>query len=52
LTAIQDGKLGKGLKKFLSSEIVDKGKGKSTESLVVIDPKLGSSTFKLISVKT
>ena len=39
LTAVQDGKLGKGLKKFLSEEVVDKGKGK--ESLVVIDPHLG-----------
>lgn len=39
LTAVQDGKLGKGLKKFLSEEVVDKGKGK--ESLVVIDPRLG-----------
>lgn len=40
LTAVQDGKLGKGLKKFLSEEVVDKGKGK--ESLVVIDPHLGA----------
>ncbi|KAH0839588.1 hypothetical protein J3R83DRAFT_504 [Lanmaoa asiatica] len=39
LTAVQDGKLGKGLRKFLSEEVVDKGKGK--ESLVVIDPRLG-----------
>jgi hypothetical protein len=40
ITAIQSGKLGKGLKQFLTDEIVDKGKGK--ESLVVIDPHLGS----------
>jgi len=40
ITAIQGGKLGKGLKKFLTDEIVDKGKGK--ESLVVVDPHLGS----------
>lgn len=40
LTAVQDGKLGKGLKKFLSNEVVDKGKGK--ESLVVIDARLGT----------
>ncbi|KAG9317130.1 Nop domain-containing protein, partial [Chiua virens] len=40
LTAVQDGKLGKGLKKFLSEEVVEKGKGK--ESLVVIDPHLGT----------
>jgi nucleolar protein 58 len=39
LTSVQDGKLGKGLKKFLSEEVVDKGKGK--ESLLVIDPHLG-----------
>ena len=40
ITAIQSGKLGKGLKQFLTDEIVDKGKGK--ESLVVVDPHLGS----------
>jgi nucleolar protein 58 len=40
ITAIQEGKLGKGLKKFLSEEIVDKGKLK--ESLSVVDPKLGT----------
>lgn len=39
ISAIQEGKLGKSLKKFLSSEIVDKGKAK--ESLAVIDSKLG-----------
>jgi nucleolar protein 58 len=39
ITAIQDGKLGKGLKKFLSDEIVAKGKGK--EQLMVADNKLG-----------
>lgn len=39
ITAIQEGKMGKGLKKFLSSEIVDKGKNK--ESLFVADNKLG-----------
>jgi len=39
ITAIQNGKLGKGLKQFLTDEIVDKGKGK--DSLVVIDPHLG-----------
>jgi nucleolar protein 58 len=40
ITAIQEGKLGKGLKQFLSEEIVDKGKGK--EQLVVTDAKLGA----------
>ena len=39
ITAVQEGKLGKGLKQFLSDEIVEKGKGK--ESLVVLDSKLG-----------
>ena len=45
ITAIQDGKLPKALKKFLSNEVVGKGKGK--ETLVVTEPKLGAllSTF-------
>jgi nucleolar protein 58 len=38
ITALQAGKLGKGLKEFLSEEVVDKGKNK--ESLLVIDPHL------------
>ena len=42
ITAIQEGKLGKGLKQFLSDEIVNKGKGK--EQLLVADPKLGMQT--------
>lgn len=41
ITAIQDGLVGKGLKEFLTKEIVEKGKGK--ESLSVVDPKLGAS---------
>ncbi|KAN0097811.1 hypothetical protein V8E55_002257 [Tylopilus felleus] len=49
LTAVQDGKLGKGLKKFLSEEVVDKGKGK--ESLVVIDPRLAHSISKKLGIK-
>jgi nucleolar protein 58 len=40
ITALQKGKLGKGLKKFLTEEVVGKGKGK--ESLVIVDPHLGS----------
>jgi nucleolar protein 58 len=40
ITALQNGKIGKGLKKFLTDEVVGKGKGK--ESLVVVDPHLGS----------
>jgi hypothetical protein len=38
ITALQKGKLGKGLKDFLTEEVVDKGKSK--ESLLVIDPHL------------
>ena len=40
ISAMQEGKLGKGLKKFLSEEIVEKGKTK--ESLLVVDSKLGA----------
>jgi nucleolar protein 58 len=43
ITAIQNGKLGKGLKQFLTDEVI--GKGKEKESLVVIDPHLGSFLF-------
>jgi nucleolar protein 58 len=39
ITALQDGKLGKGLKGFLTDEVVNKGKGK--ESLLVVDSNLG-----------
>ncbi|EGO01540.1 hypothetical protein SERLA73DRAFT_158818 [Serpula lacrymans var. lacrymans S7.3] len=48
LTALQNGKLGKGLKKFLTEEIVDKGKGK--EQLVVIEPHLARSITKKLSI--
>lgn len=41
ITALQDGKIGKGLKKFLTDEVLGKGKGK--DSLLVIDPHLCSS---------
>jgi nucleolar protein 58 len=41
ITAMQEGKLGKGLKEFLNKVIVEKGKNK--EELVVVDPKLGVS---------
>jgi hypothetical protein len=40
ITAIQEGKMGKGLKKFLSDEVV--GKGKNKESLFVADKNLGA----------
>ena len=46
ITAIQKGKLGKGLKQFLTDQVLGKGKGK--ESLVVIDPHLGS--FLLVEI--
>jgi nucleolar protein 58 len=48
MTALQSGKLGKGLKKFLTEEVVDKGKAK--ESLVVIDPHLGRAITKKLSI--
>jgi nucleolar protein 58 len=41
ITALQNGKIGKGLKKFLTSEVLDKGKGKDAQQLVVVDPHLG-----------
>lgn len=49
ITAMQEGKLGKGLKKFLTEEVLEKGKGK--ESMVVVDPKLGRSIAKKLSIK-
>ncbi|KAJ7929120.1 Nop domain-containing protein [Mycena leptocephala] len=48
ITALQAGKLGKGLKEFLSEEVVDKGKNK--ESLLVIDPHLSRSISKKLSI--
>jgi len=39
ITALQGGKLGKGLKQFLTDEVINKGKGK--ESLIVVDQNLG-----------
>lgn len=49
LTAVQSGKLGKGLKKFLTTEVVEKGKNK--DSLVVLDPHLAHSITKKLSIK-
>lgn len=43
LTAVQEGKLGKGLKKFLTEQVVEKAKRK--ETLVVVDPKLGALRY-------
>ncbi|KIM42876.1 hypothetical protein M413DRAFT_444510 [Hebeloma cylindrosporum] len=48
ISSLQNGKIGKGLKKFLTDEVLDKGKGK--ESLVVIDPHLGRSITKKLSI--
>ncbi|KAF9480249.1 Nop-domain-containing protein [Pholiota conissans] len=48
ISALQGGKLGKGLKKFLTDEVLDKGKGK--EALVVIDPHLGRAITKKLSI--
>ena len=45
ITAIQEGKIGKGLKKFLSEEIIEKGKGK--QPLLVADSKLGKPSHPL-----
>jgi len=42
ITALQDGKIGKGLKKFLTDQVLGKGKGKdSNQQLIVVDPHLG-----------
>ncbi|KAF9779563.1 Nop domain-containing protein [Thelephora terrestris] len=48
ITAIQEGKIGKGLKKFLSEEILEKGKGK--QSLLVADNKLAHSIHKKLKI--
>jgi nucleolar protein 58 len=49
ITALQEGKLGKGLKEFLSKFIVEKGKNK--EELVVVDPKLARPISKKLGIK-
>jgi len=46
ISALQEGKLAKGLKQFLSQEIVDKGKGK--ESLLVSEGKLGHYSLSFL----
>ncbi|KAK0191484.1 Nop-domain-containing protein [Armillaria mellea] len=50
MTALQDGKVGPGLKKFLSDEVAGKGKGK--ESLLVADTHLATGIKDLLSIKT
>lgn len=47
MSAMQEGKLGKGLKQFLTDEVVGKGKGK--ESLAVVDPKLGETCLSTLA---
>ncbi|KAI0260542.1 Nop domain-containing protein [Gloeopeniophorella convolvens] len=49
ITAMQEGKLGKGLKEFLTKVVVDKGKNK--EQLVVVDPKLARPINKKLGIK-
>ncbi|KAJ3780806.1 hypothetical protein GGU10DRAFT_368508 [Lentinula aff. detonsa] len=49
MTALQEGKLGPGLKKFLTDEVVGKGKGK--DSLLVVDKHLATSISKKLSIK-
>ncbi|KAH7343851.1 Nop-domain-containing protein [Rhizoctonia solani] len=49
ISAMQEGKLSKGLKQFLQDQVVDKGKGK--ESLVVIEPKLGGAIAKKLGIQ-
>ena len=49
ITALQSGKIGKGLKKFLTDEVIGKGKGK--ESLLVVDPHLGASEFFFLKTR-
>ncbi|KAF8318228.1 NOP5NT-domain-containing protein [Clavulina sp. PMI_390] len=48
ITAMQEGKMSKGLKKFLTDEVVNKGKGK--EKLAVVDKTLASSIHKKLGI--
>ncbi|PPR03322.1 hypothetical protein CVT24_012598 [Panaeolus cyanescens] len=48
ITAVQNGKLGKGLKQFLSDEVLGKGKGK--DSLLVVDAHLARAINKKLSI--
>ncbi|KZP15138.1 Nop domain-containing protein [Athelia psychrophila] len=49
ITALQNGKVGKGLKKFLTDEILSKG-NKDQQQLVVVDPHLSRSISKKLSI--
>ncbi|CEH14947.1 nop domain-containing protein [Ceraceosorus bombacis] len=48
VSALGDGKMSKGLKKFLTSEIVD---AQQKEQLVVTDPKLGGTISKKLGIQ-
>jgi nucleolar protein 58 len=43
---MQKGKLGKGLKRFLTGEVVEKDKGK--ESMIVVDTKLSTNLLSFL----
>ncbi|CAG8746143.1 7743_t:CDS:2, partial [Acaulospora colombiana] len=49
LTAIQEGKIPKTLKQFLTNEVIEKGKGK--EVLAVSDTKLGKAISKKLGIE-
>ncbi|QRV87594.1 small nuclear ribonucleoprotein [Ceratobasidium sp. AG-Ba] len=49
ISAMQEGKISKGLKQFLQDQVVEKGKGK--ESLAVIEPKLGGAIAKKLGIQ-
>ncbi|KAF7978291.1 hypothetical protein HWV62_877 [Athelia sp. TMB] len=49
ITALQNGKVGKGLKKFLTDEVLAKG-NKDQQQLVVVDPHLSRSISKKLSI--
>jgi len=45
ITALQSGKIGKGLKKFLTDEVLEKSKSKD-QQLIVVDPALCKCDFR------
>ncbi|EST05623.1 Nop domain protein [Kalmanozyma brasiliensis GHG001] len=50
ISAINEGKMSKSLKKFLTDEIVD-GKGKDKENLIVAESKLASTIAKKLGIQ-
>ena len=50
MTALQEGKLGPGLKKFLTDEVLGKGKGK--DSLLVVDKHLGMFSYVVSDIRS